>query len=268
MSLFGRVVELDIGTAGSTGKRFTGLHVDFRVESGMNGEPGKAKITAYNLGEDTIGRLQAPGALVRLSVGYQGEPARLVFSGTPTKGGCKIERRGADLVTEIEAADGAPSYAAQVRVAFSRPVTVAEVWAEVTRQIGAPAGYTMDLPDRQMPRGVTLQGPARDVLGRLAGMVGGEVVIRDGALSLLSRGRASGESAIVFSAAAGNLIGAPSRTDDGVEVKALIAPTMRPGRPFRVTSERITGDFRAESVTFDGSSYGQSFYVQVKGAAL
>ena len=79
MSLFGRIVELDIGTAGSAGKRFTGLHVDFRVESGMNGEPAKAKITAYNLAEDTIGRLQAPGAVVRLSVGYQGEPARLVL---------------------------------------------------------------------------------------------------------------------------------------------------------------------------------------------
>lgn len=268
MSLFGRIVELDIGTAGSAGKRFTGLHVDFRVESGMNGEPGKAKITAYNLAEDTIGRLQAPGAVVRLSVGYQGEPARLVFSGTPTKGGCKIERRGADLVTEIEAADGAPSYAAQVRVAFSRPVTVAEVWAEALRQIGAPAGFVAAIPDRQLPRGVALQGAGRDVLARLATMAGGEVVIRDGAISLLSRGQPSGESAIVFSSSTGNLIGAPSRTDDGVEVKALIAPTMRPGRPFRVISERITGDFRAESVVFDGSSYGQSFYVQVKGAPL
>ena len=73
----------------------------------------------------------------------------------------------------------------------------------------------------------------------------------------------------LVSAGNGNLIGSPKLGDEGqVEVKALLEPTMRPYKPFRVVSDLINGDFRAEEVKFNITSRRNENYVSVKGSPL
>ncbi|MFA9271870.1 MAG: hypothetical protein ACEQSX_14160, partial [Baekduiaceae bacterium] len=82
-------------------------------------------------------------------------------------------------------------------------------------------------------------------------------------------GEDTGETAVVFSAAAGNLIGSPTPKDGGkLEVKALLAPSIRPGKMFSVESADYSGRYVADDVEFNGDSGWETpFYVTATGTA-
>ena len=68
--------------------------------------------------------------------------------------------------------------------------------------------------------------------------------------------------------ATGNLIGSPVPKSGGkLEVTALLAPTIRPGKVFGVESEDYSGLYTAEDVSFKGDTHGQSWYVVAVGVA-
>jgi hypothetical protein len=267
--LFKRIVVVQITNAAGVGRSFTDLHVAFRVDMNMESKPNKGKVTIYNPAPETLALCQAEGAIVRVLVGYEdvaGGVPMLIFQGNPTPNGVKIRKEGPDRICEIEAADGGRAYAeGTVSISYAQPTTLAALMAEALRQLGLPAGSMATLPDRQFPGGFTYEGTARALFDRLAQMAGSRWTIRDGAVQVIARGGSSGEAATVFSAASGNLIGSPAATDKGVAIKGLISPTVRPGKPFRVIAEQLSGDYIAEKVTFDGSNFGGSFYVTVEG---
>lgn len=265
--LFGRQVILQLGTEGETGKSFRDLRVGFNVKMSRSSTPNTATIKAYNVNAGTVALLQQPRAVARLLVGY--DTPQLIFTGNPVKNGVTLERQGPDRILTIEAADGGRAWQeARVSIAFATETTLRQVYDEVARQMGLPAGTIRVSEDVVFSQGLTLSGPARDVMDRIARSTSSDVFIRDGVLQLVGTGEDTGEQAVVFSTKTGNLIGAPSRKDAGVEVTALIAPALRPGRKFVVESADINGVFVAGDVEFDGDSgFAQPFYVKTTGKA-
>ena len=265
MPLFGRKVTLAMGPAGGSGKSFTGFRVSFDVKMSTSSTPNSAVLEAYNLNAASIALAQASDAVIELYVGY--DVPRLIFRGNPTKDAVRIERRGVDKVLHIEAQDGGHVYKeARLNVAFATSTTVQQVFDAIRAQMGIPTG-TIRLPSGvKFPHGLNLTGPARDVLDRLASSNGAEWYIRDGALQFVGAGEDTGEEAVVFSSTSGNLIGSPSPKDDGIEVTALLAPSLRPGKPFRVQSKDYNGDYTATDVNFKGDSgWDKPFYVVAIG---
>lgn len=265
--LFQRQVILQLGTEGSEGKSFSDLRIDFRVDHTRTGTPNKGVIMAYNLNEESVALLQQPDAIVRLIAGY--DVPRQIFRGSPVANGVQLEKQGPDRILKIEAEDsGRQLAAARLNVSFDTQVTIREVFDEVAAQLGLPAG-TIRLGDESItyPNGIHLAGPARDILDRLALSTQSDVFTRDGALyAIPTDGGDTGETAVVFSSELGNLIGSPSPKDKGVEVTALLEPSIRPGRPFRLRSRRYNGDYVARDVSFVGSSgWDTAFYVVVTG---
>jgi hypothetical protein len=195
----------------------------------------------------------------------------LVFQGNPIAGGVKLDKRGPDRVLVVDAQDGGREYStSHVSTSYATATTSGQVFTALAQALGLPLG-TVDavVSDISFPSGIALVGPVRSQLDRVAAMSGARWQIRDGALYVWAEGGTTGEEAVVFSASAGNLIGSPSITDDGVEVTALLAPSLRPGKPFRVESEDVNGDFVATEVEFRGDSgWATEFYVKAKGRAL
>lgn len=265
MPIFGRQVALIIGQEGGEGKSFSGFRVSFDVKSSTSSTPNKAVIEAYNLNAATLAMVQAPRAVVEVWAGY--DVPRLIFRGNPTKDGVRREWRGRDSVLHIEAQDGGRAYKeARVNVAFSTPTTLEQVFDAVAAQLGLPLGTVRVPSGVTFPQGITLAGPAREVLDRLAASNVSEWYIRDGALQFLGAGDNTGEQAIVFSAEAGNLVGSPSPKDKGIEVTGLLAPSLRPGKVFKVESRDYTGFYTATDVTFRGDSgWEKPFYVVATG---
>lgn len=271
MRVFGRRVILQLGTAGGLAREITDLRVGFRVEMTDASTPNRARIELYNAGDWALAAMQGANAVVRLLVGYDsdGGVPRLVFQGDPVKGGVKRRRAGPDVVLSVEAQDGGRVYAARhISESLATATTSAQLFAVLADRLGLPLGYVDGVVgDVSFPHGLTLTGRVADQLDRVAALSGARWGIRDGTVQVWPVGGSTGEAAVVFSAATGNLIGSPVPTDEGVEITGLLAPTLRPGKPFRVVSEQLTGDYVATSVEFKGDAgWGTEFYVVAKGA--
>lgn len=271
--LFGRRVIVELGTVGASGKRIEGLRIGFDVQMDDGSEPNKAKIEVYNASRETVAQMQAADAVVRLMVGYQSEGGapRLLFQGNPIDAGVKLDTRGPDRVLVIEAQDGGREYStSHISESYTTATTSGQVFTALAAALGCPLGnVSAVVGDVSFPHGFAAVGPVRHQLDRIAAMSGARWQIRDGALQVWPVGGSTGEGAVVFSADAGNLIGSPKPTDDGVEITALLAPTLRPGKPFRVQSEDVNGDYVATAVQFRGDSgWSREFYVTAKGAPL
>lgn len=273
MRLFGRRVILQLGTAGSAGREITDLRVGFTVTMTDDSTPNKAKIEVYNVGSWALAAMQADDAVVRLLAGYAsaGGVPRLLFQGNPIAKGVRQKRSGTDTILSIEAQDGGREYTtSHVAESYATATTSGQLFAALADAMGLPLGNVDAVASTvSFPHGLALVGRAADQLDRVAAMSSARWGIRDGALQVWSIGGSTGEAAEVFSSAAGNLIGSPEPTDDGVQVTALIAPTLRPGKPFRVISEQVTGDFVATDVEFKGDSgWATDFYTVAKGVPL
>lgn len=271
--LFGRRVVVQLGTANSTGKEFRDLRVRFSVKMTDSSDPNSAKIEVYNLSASTVSAMQADDAVVRLLAGYdsEGGAERLLFQGNPIDGGVRLERQGVDTILTVEAQDGGREYTtSHVSESYSTGTTSSQVFSALAAQLGVPLGNVdAVVGDISFPSGLVLQGRVADQLDRVAAMSGARWQIRDGTLQVWAVGSTTGESAVVFSSETGNLIGSPTVTDEGVEVTGLLAPTLRPGKPFRVASRDVEGDYVCTSCEFKGDSgWVTDFYVVARGAPL
>lgn len=264
MALWQRQVIVRIGPPGGTGREFTQLRTTFDITMTRESTPNEGTIEVYNVAPDSAALIQDANNVVELLVGY--DVPRLIFRGNPVKDGVRVETRGADRVLHIEAQDGARAYeSGRVSVSFSQEVTLAQVFDEVASQLGLPTGTIRTDSSMRFVNGVTICGQARDVLDQLALSNGSNWLVRDGVLSFVGAGEDTGEQAVVFSASTGNLVGSPTVKDGALTIKALIEPSMRPGKAFRVVSRDTNGDYTASEVKFAGDSTQGEFYVTVTG---
>lgn len=265
MGLYGRQLELLLGTEGTLGRRYRGLRVGFRVKMSSSAEPNTATIKAWGVGPETVAAMQAEDAVVRLNAGY--DAPRLIFQGSPIKGGVRLERPGAESILTIEAADGGREFIlSNVNFSFATDVTARQILDEVLDQLGLPVGFIEFNNETIYTNGFTATGKARDLLDRLALAEDAVWNIRDGAFYFYPSGGATAEPAVVFSAEQGNLIGIPISKDKNLEFRALLEPSVRPGRACIVRSEQFNGTFIARDVVFVGDSgWANDYYVDVVG---
>ena len=268
MAQFIRQTILRLGQEGETGKEFTGLRIAFDVQMDRSLTPNKARIQAWNVSANTVALLEGENPVVQLFVGY--DVPRLVFTGNPVAGGVSLTRQGVDRVLSIEAADGLRVYQdARVEFNISGAITMGELLNQTAEQMGVVKGnIRQDLEDLELTQGFTFVGPAREMLRTLSLSTGSDIMLRDGALQAVAVGGTTGELAVQFSAEGGNLIGAPTVKDGRIEVKGLLAPSLRPGKTFNVSSRDVNGFFTADEVRFVGESRQGGFYVEVVGTPI
>lgn len=272
--LFGRRVIVELGVTGGQARRLEGLRTSFTVDMDDASTPNKGKVEVYGVGRETVSIMQAEGAVIRLLAGYESTTgARLLFEGQPIANGVKLDKRaGTERVLVVEAQDGGTTYrTSSISETYTTATTSGALFTACARAMGVPLGNVSSVVGSvSFPHGYVLTGPVRHHLDRIAAMSGAKWQIRDGTLQVWAEGGDTGEEAVVFSAQAGNLIESPKPQDGGgIEVQALLAPTLRPGKRFRVESEDYTGNYTATKVQFRGDSgFDRPFYVVAQGTAL
>lgn len=264
MALWQRQVVFEVGQPGAAGVSLSDLRVAFRVTHTKTSAPSPATISIWNMRPETIAEFQRPGAVVRLLAGY--DVPLQIFQGNPIVDGVKVDKRGTDRILTVKAQDGLDAYqGSKVDVTFGAETSLFEILSEAISQLGLPLGPSAPVPDIRFPD-YTYHGDASELMDRIAEMSSLDWLIRDGSIVLLGEGETSGETAVLYSSKAGNLIGSPARKDGGVEVTALLDASMRPGMPFVVESDEINGEYIAEDVVFVGDSgFAGPFYVIVTG---
>jgi len=263
--LFGRVVRVEVGLAGQPGRAWEGLRVGFSVKRGVGRTPNKAEVSVYNLTRDSSRACQEAGAIVRLLAGY-GAPSE-IFTGAIDR--AVRNESGVDAETRIEAADGGRAFrSGWISKTFAAGTDTDQILRELAAAAGVSLGHVGTLPTVRVTSGLTLCGPVRDCLDTLARTVGAEWSLQDGELQLLSPTGTTPEDAVILSPDTG-LVGSPVQTKEGVELVALLQPTIRPGRRFLLQSRDFRGVYRARDVEHVGDSgWETDFYTRITGTPV
>ena len=263
---FGRVVEVHIGPPGELGRKITGLRTAFDASKDEDAATDRCAITLWNPSPDTIRLLETQGTYTRLLAGY-GTPVQ-VAAGDTVVDSLRVEKTGPDRVVTWSIRDGG----LQLDSTFISQAWATGVSADtVLRTLAASAGLAVGVivasaATYSYPDGYVAYGSLRSPLIDIASDLGAVWVIQDNALSVYPRGGDKRTPMAVISAQSG-MIGSPvARANKRLEVTALLLPSMRPGQPFRVTSNVATGDLIATDVQHRGDSgYDVDFYTTIVG---
>lgn len=254
------------------------LRVQFDVSRGISGSPNTFSIKLYNLSPDHRSALGRELETVQLEAGYV-PPEGGGNLGIIAKGRIRDfqhDRSGSDIITTVSCGDGDAAYR---RATISKtipkgtpvPEVVEELYKELEKQGISKGEWKFPDDIRTLKRPYSMCGGCTrelDVLGRGNGFYWSiqnetmEVIPGDGYL----------EGMILINAQTG-MIGAPTITDNGVKVKALLNPDARPNRQVKVESEVLQmnaqGDtYRISQLDFSGDNQEGEFVMNIQGEAL
>lgn len=286
---FDRICKLTVGDPKGEALDLSELRIRFGIINGDVQTPKTASIRVYNLAPETALRIRREFTQVLLQAGY-GTNVAVIFSGQVKQ--VRIGRENAtDTYVDILAADGDTAYnQAFVSKTLGAGWTPAD-WRKAALDAMAPYGITAgqmaELPDVRAPRAMTIYGLARDVLRTLCETYGMTWSIVLGQLQMLPIDGVLGGSLVELTSETG-LIGMPQQTIDGIMVKCLINPQIRPGARIKLNNRSIQeaaistsetyvdkrpstdpdGDYKVWAVAMNGDTRGNEWYMDLVCTSL
>lgn len=284
-----RRVSLIVGDASGKGLDLSDMHIVFTVWSATTQTPKHANIRVYNLSSETANRIKNEFTAVFLQAGYDGSYGQ-IFSGT------MIQKRrgrenGTDTFIDIVAADNDSGYNwAVVNKTLAAGWTQTDYYKALIQTMapyGVSAGYAPDFSPAQLPRGKVMYGMARDYMRELSGASGSHWTVESGKLHMVPvNGYLPGETVVLTSQS--GMIGMPTQTIDGIVVRCLLNPNIRPGRLIQIDNASIQqaafsasytalnffpsldadGFYKVYSISQSGDTRGTSFYSEMICAAV
>lgn len=272
--LFDRYVGLTVGKPGEDGVLFENLRIKFQVDKDSKTNSNVAKISIYNLNDNSIGIIEQEDQQAILEAGYNGRRARVgdaivvdKLIGIISKGDIKnveTSRSGVDRITTFETGDGEKALQENtLDKSYPPGVTTAQIVEEVKSALGVVKGTIKGVIDGTFQNGLSVSGKARDTMDDIADKMGAEWSIQDGELQILPKGGSTAEEAILLTPSTG-LIGAPTRRigkdkKEYVNFTCLLNPRMRPGRKITIESEFLSGTFTIRKVSLTGDNHSGPF---------
>ncbi len=243
---------------GSEGLDLSELRIRFTVRQAMVGTPGHADIIVTNLSDETANLIQKEFTKVVLDAGYEGNMAT-IFEGEIVQ-----KRKGRENPTDtylsILAKEGQKAYSHAV---ISKTLAAGHTFKdqvdaclEALKPFGIVAGYIADLGGFKMPRGRALFGMVREQLRDIAKATDTSWRIQGGKLNIVKNKGTLPGSAIVLNSQTG-MVGMPTQTMEGIEVKCLLNPEIKPGCRLQIDEASI----QRQQMSIATAAQGQNFLV-------
>jgi len=244
-SLFLRKAELLVGRkSGSSSKKEPTdairirTRLSFEVEKTSQSTSNKAKISMYNVSQDTRNALEGDNVVAFLYAGYEFS-TQLLFLGDVIKPITK--RAGPDIITAIECGDAEKILqSATIEFVYSKPITNLTILNVVAKQLGVSTGTIPSNFETRIFDGLVFSGTAREILDRIVKQISYKWSIQDGVLQVVPVGGTTNDEAVVISPETG-LLGFPTKTETGIEAVTLLNPEIYPGRAVKLRTKQISG---------------------------
>lgn len=266
------------------GVKIDGLQLRFDVAKSSDNKrtSNSATVEVTNLSRDTLGILETEFLECTLALGYRDTGIQTILTGNVVE--TRTVQQGNDRVTQMILGEGYTALNHQRLKSLVAPgKTVEDVVEEIRTQMpgvvrGAYVGTNLT---NRVLYGYPLNGSPRDMLTRLTRENRLEWRVDNGALyiseenGLISR---STSEAVLISSSTG-LIGIPyyasggkeklqtdSRRRTGIQFKALLNPSVMPGRLIRLESEvvpQLNGFYRVNDIRYYGDYRGNDWYIDV-----
>lgn len=266
-TLFGRKVRVQVDEY-----VISELDVAFEIVKSLSPQtPNSAEIRVWNLNADHRKRLQElEKVFVSLEAGYV-DGTSLLFRGDLRD--VLSTRDGADWITTITSDSGRRARKRRILKSFAPGATVQEVLTAAAKAMGVRLGNTaaktvgakiQGTQSSSFFNGYALAGAIERELDRLARSCGLEWSIQDDELQFLEQGKPLQELGIELTPDTG-LIDSPEPGNKGItEARCLMIPDLFPGRRIQITSEHVTGIYRAETTKHVGDTAGRDWYVDLE----
>lgn len=264
---FDRQFAITIGPPGGFGRVWTDIRLSFDIQRSTGKTPNKARFQLYNLDPVSRSIVETSGAFVTFLAGYVPTPS-LLFRGDISRRGVKVERQGPVRIVTIEAGDGELNYRdARFDQNFGPATPNSTILPLVLLALGLGVGPGDPLPPVVYGSGISFYGPARNALARLAEDAGVELSVQDGLVLFLLPGSTTKDGIASITSESG-LIGSPTPTRKGVNLRALLNPQIRPGRLIDIVSESYVGPYRAVKVRHSGDTEGPEWTTTVEAVPV
>lgn len=239
----------------------------FKITKTSESNPDKAEISVYNMNEQSRSLAEEDGNIITLDCGYgvnsEGKPKlENVFVGDVAR--ALTLRDSVDFVTTFECGDGEKAHQESiVDLSFGPGSKVSDIFTTLTNKFGLAKGVQTSITPKTYQNGFVASGSIRSIMDQITKDLGLEWSIKDGALQVIPAGATTGEEAVQLSPTSG-LIGAPKKKNEGIEVRSLLQPKIKPGKSLVLDSETIKGVYRILKVTHSGDTHGNEWYSDVE----
>ena len=298
--LFDRKVKLVVYT--STKKyEITDLHMSFEVLLRRDSKPNLAKISVYNLSENSRNTLQEDHLGVEFYAGYASSGPEMIFQGTTSN--ILSMKDGPDWVTTIYAADGHKEFdTSYFNKAYSAGTPLILIFQEIADVFGLALNIDpllFDTLSQSLTRGVTFAGKAKKAMDRLAKDYDLDWSVQFGIIEIVPNGQVlSSDPVATLLTFDTGLLDSPeisyekkkkNRKSEPEFVKtikatSLLIPSIKPNRfvtilslrtsitfgalnETRVPTDNADGTYLVDNVQFAGDNFGGPFDARIEAIA-
>ena len=235
-----RDCRLTVGTSSGDVLDLSNLRIRFHVTQASIQVPNAADVVVYNLADATAQKFRKENLPLNLEAGYQ-EGSGIIFKGETIQTRTGRENPVDTYVGFVaKTADKAYNYAV-VNKALAAGHTMrdqVDVAIEAMKPFGVTVGFIADLGSRKLPSGRSLFGMARDLLRDVATATGTTWSIQNNVLQMVKNDAAAPGDTIVLNSNTG-MIGRPVQTIDGIIVRCLLNPRIKPDCKLQIDQKSI-----------------------------
>ena len=260
--LWDRYCELTVGD-----RRWSGFAVKFSVEKSLERTPNQLALSVANLSADSLSAVRG-GDEIRLDAGYQ-ELHGLLFTGTLRA--AWAVRDGAEVWLHVESEDGGAAYRlATIERSWTTEVSASEVLSTLVEALDVGRGNLDQITiTGTYPDGLVLSGQAWQLMDRICRDQGLRWSIQNGGVQVRQVGQPAEVRAVRLAPDTG-LLGSPKKSKPDqrtgrvtVEAKALLVPSLYPGRVVQLDSDQVEGNYLVQKVRYLGETRGADWYADL-----
>lgn len=254
----------------SDGSR-NGLRVKFSIKKTLTGAPNASVIEVMNLKRESMERIRASLAKVRLSVGWKNTGLSLLASGGILSS--LTEKDGTDSATKMQVLDG---YGGQVKgvtnKTFGGNSSISDVVKELAQSMPGVNIGDIDVDGLIGSGGLSISDRSADALDKIASQYGFSWSVQDGTFQAIQDTRTFNRVSEI-STRSRNLIRAvpilsgPMQIESGVEITAVMDSRVSPGNQVKLESAvnpNLNGIYKIHEVDFEGDTMDNNWIMKIR----
>lgn len=257
MSLTGRKVRVRVGVPGTIGREWNeDLRIAFQVVKTKGKNPNPAKITIYNLSDDSIEFFSQEGLYLWLEAG-DGTLSPM-FEGDLRTRSVTSKITPPTRTTILEPKDGGRALTSAIfSQSYPDNTSPEQVLGDIAGSLGLPVAYRdpgLDLP--LYSSGWAFLGRASDALQQVALDIGAVAMVQDGRIYITAQDTELPGTVEVISSDTG-MKGSPEQGKKGiVKVKHTLTPSIGAGTTIKLETitPGLSGFYQVKKVTHTGDT--------------
>lgn len=245
--------------------------IKFDIEKNDGSNPNKAKISIYNLNEDSRNFVEQDKTALILRVGY-GDNLSVLFFGDLAKNGITTKRVGPDIITTLEAGDSEEIIKnANIQLGLAPGATNIQIINLAVEKLRLSAGPSLGITPVTYKNGFSFSGTIASLLDQITKQINIKWAINDGEITFLGFKETEPGRIIKLGPTTG-LIGTPTKSKEGFKFNSLLNADIRPGKKVFVESKIALGDqgvtIKIQKAKYIGDTHEGNWVGKFEGAIL